>query len=386
MESIMSGKGNVGPLTGVRVIDLTAVVLGPVATLALADYGAEVIKVETPEGDIMRGNGIVKKKGTSSIFMAVNRNKKSLCLNLKDAKDKEKLLKLIKTADVLVHNMRTAAIKRLGLDYEQVKAVNPRLVYCVATGYADSGAFSGQPAFDEIIQAGCGLASLTGHERGVPEFPPILLADKIAGIYTANAVLAGLYHQSKTGEGQYIEVPMFESLVAFTMAEHLGGNTFVPPQGAVGYKRLLKNGRQPVPTKDGYAAMLPYTVRHWKAFFTYCGRTDLLEKYNLEDRAERNKHLSELYAHVRALTANYTTAELIAICHELDIPITKFYSIEEIHEHPHAKSVELFQTMKFGDDDEFVCVRPTTIFEKTPLTVRYGAPKLGEHNNELLGE
>ncbi|PJX27692.1 CoA transferase [Advenella sp. S44] len=377
---------NVGPLDGIRVIDLTAVVLGPVATQTLADFGAEVIKIESPEGDLMRANGVVKSKGMSSIFLAINRNKKSVSLNLKDLKEKEQLLELIKTADVLVHNMRTTAIKRLGLDYDTIKEANPKLVYCAATGYGDHGDFNGQPAFDDIIQAGCGLASLSGHERGIPEYAPMLLADKIAGVYTANAVLAGIIHQLKTGEGQYIEVPMFETLVAFSMTEHLGGDTFIPPLGEAGYKRLLKNGRKPVPTSNGYAAMLPYTASHWKAFFSYCGRDDLLEKYELNDRHERNKRISELYSDLQSLTVNYSTEELVHICRQLDIPATQFYSIHNITEHPHIKSVNLFEKFNHKKEGEILCIRPTSLFEKTPLGIQGGAPTLGEHNDDYLNQ
>ena len=376
----------VGPLDGVRVIDLTSVVLGPVATQTLGDLGAEVIKIESPEGDLMRANGVVKSKGMSSIFIAINRNKKSVMLDLKDSGDKQQLIELINTADVFVHNMRTAAIKRLGLDYEAIKDINPKLVYCAATGYGDDGDFKGQPAFDDIIQAGCGLASLVGSERQVPEFAPMLLADKIAGIYTANAILAGVCHQLRTGQGQYIEVPMFETLVAFTMAEHMGGHTFIPPLGDAGYARLLRHGRKPVPTRDGYAAILPYTASHWKALFSYCRRDDLLDKYELDDRHERNKRIPELYQDLRALTADFTTEALIDICRQLDIPATKFYSIHNISEHPHLQSVGLFEASRHPSQGDIVSIRPTPLFEKTPVSVRCGAPELGQHNDEYLNK
>ncbi len=376
----------VGPLDGVRVIDLTSVVLGPVATQTLADLGAEVIKIESPEGDLMRANGVVKSKGMSSIFIAINRNKKSVMLDLKDSQEKQRLLDLVKTADVFVHNMRTAAIQRLGLDYDTIKDINPKLIYCAATGYGDDGAFKGQPAFDDIIQAGCGLASLVGSERQVPEFAPMLLADKIAGIYTANAILAGVCHQLRTGQGQYIEVPMFETLVAFTMAEHMGGHTFIPQLGDAGYARLLQHGRKPVPTRDGYAAILPYTAAHWKAFFSHCRRDDLLGKYELDDRHERNKRIPELYQDLRALTADFTTEELIAVCRQLDIPATQFYSIHNISTHPHLQSVGLFEATRHPSQGDIVSIRPTPLFEKTPVSLRCGAPELGQHNDEYLNK
>lgn len=374
-----------GPLEGIRVIDLTAVVLGPMATQVLADSGADVIKVEPLEGDLMRANGMARTKGMSSTFMNLNRNKRSVAVDLKRPEGVQAVLALIKTADVLVHNMRVKAINRLGLGYDAVAAVNPQIVYCAATGFGEGGSHAGQPAFDDVIQGACGLADLVGREAGRPEYPPTLLADKVAGLATANAVLAALVRKARTGEGQYVEVPMFETMVAFTMTEHLGGKGFVPPIGPAGYARLLKGGRKPTPTKDGYLALLPYTEQHWSAFFSALGRKDLFEKYDLSSRHERNKRIHELYDDLRLVTKDFTSAELVALCSKLDVPVTEIYSIDNIDQHAHAQSVGLFETHEHPSEGKIMVIRPTAVFGKTPAAIVRHAPNIGEHTGEVLG-
>ncbi len=239
-----------GPLAGVRVLDLTAVVLGPLATQILGDYGADAIKLEPLEGDLMRANGVSRQRGMSSIFLALNRNKRSLAIDLKRPEGLATVRRLLPTVDVLVHNMRSAAIERLGLGYSACAALNPRLLYCVASGFGEDSPDAGKPAFDDVIQAACGLAWLigqsSGQASGQPDYVPSLIADKTTGLALANAVLAALFERTQSGQGQYVEVPMFETMVAFTLAEHLGGLSFEPPAGPAGYARLLAGGRKPV--------------------------------------------------------------------------------------------------------------------------------------------
>jgi len=375
-----------GPLAGVRVLDLTSVVLGPVATQILGDYGADVIKVESLEGDLMRANGTSKRRGMSSIFLSVNRNKRSIAIDLKSAEGVEAIRRLLPKVDVLVHNMRVAAIERLGLGYEAVRAINPGLVYCVATGFGEDGPDAGQPAFDDVIQAACGIAALIGHERGEADYAPTLLADKTAGMATANAVLAALFHQARTGEGQYVEVPMFETMVAFTMTEHLGGQTFIPQAGPAGYARLLAGGRKPAPTRDGYVAMLPYTTAHWVALFDAAGREDLARQCATEDRQARNARVKQLYADMKAVTRELSTDECVALCRRLDIPITKIWSIDELTSHPHLKAVGLFQRVEHPTEGPILTIRPAARFARTPAELALPAPTLGQHDSEILGE
>lgn len=378
-----------GPLAGIRVLDLTAVVLGPLATQILGDYGADVIKVEPPGGDLMRANGVSKHRGMSSIFLAINRNKRSLAIDLKTREGIEVIHRLLPTVDVVVHNMRVPAIERLGLGYAALSALKPDLVYCVATGFGESGPHAGKPAFDDVIQAASGLAALIGHESGVPDYVPTLLADKTCGMALCNAVLAALLHQARTGEGQYVEVPMLETMVAFTMAEHMGGLTFEgpdAPKAPAGYARLLAGGRKPAPTRDGAVAMLPYTASHWVKFFQAAGRDDLAQEYNLEDKHERNAKIKQLYADMHGVTRQMSTDELMSLCERLDIPATRIWHIQDLPDHPHLRAVGLFQSMDHPTEGPIRAVRPPTLFAATPAELALPAPLAGEHTDGLMRE
>jgi crotonobetainyl-CoA:carnitine CoA-transferase CaiB-like acyl-CoA transferase len=375
-----------GPLAGVRVLDLTAVVLGPLATQILGDFGADVIKVEPPEGDLMRANGVSKVRGLSSIFLAINRNKRSLAIDLKRPEGVAALQRLLPTVDVLVHNMRTAAIERLGLGHAACAAINPRLVYCVATGFGEAGPDAGKPAFDDVIQAACGLAGLIGHDSGEPDYVPSLIADKTTGLALANAVLAALFERCHSGLGQFVEVPMFETMVAFTLAEHLGGLSYQPAQGPAGYARLLAGGRRPAPTRDGHVALLPYTAEHWRRLFSRVGRDDLSEKYAVDDRHARNARFQEMYAEMAAITRTLSTTELLALCTELDIPATRIHRIDDLPAHPHLVAVGLFQPQQHPSAGAIVAMRPATLFARTPAELALPAPTLGEHSVAVLQE
>jgi crotonobetainyl-CoA:carnitine CoA-transferase CaiB-like acyl-CoA transferase len=381
-----SSRPATGPLAGIRVLDLTSVVLGPVATQILGDYGADVIKVEGLEGDLMRSNGVSKQKGLSSIFLAINRNKRSLSIDLKSPSGAAALRALLPSIDVLVHNMRIAAIERLGFGYDAVAALNPKIVYCVATGYGQDGPDKDKPAFDDVIQAGCGMAALNGHASNVPDYAPTLLADKTCGLALANAVLAALFHRERCGVGQYVEVPMLETMTAFTLTEHLGGLTFDPPTAKAGYARLLAGGRKPAPTRDGFVAMLPYTSDHWEALFEHVGRPELAKKYNLSDRYQRNSRIVELYADLAHITGQMTTQECLAICTELDIPATRIYGLDELPQHPHLVAVGLFETGQHPVVGAMLSIRPTTKFSASPAQLRLFAPVLGQHTHEVLRE
>ena len=375
-----------GPLAGYRILDLTAVVLGPLATQILGDYGADIIKVEPPAGDLMRANGVSKNRGMSSIFLAINRNKRSLSIDLKTPEGLEIIHRLLPSVDVVVHNMRVDAIERLGLGYGALSALKPNLVYCMATGFGESGPDAGKPAFDDVIQAASGIASLIGNETGKPDYAPTLLADKTCGLALANAVLAALLHRERTGQGQLVEVPMLETMVAFTMAEHLGGLSFEPPLGPAGYVRLLAGGRKPAPTRDGHIAMLPYTAAHWVAFFKDVGRDDLAARYDLEDRHERNAKIRQIYADMASVTSQMSTDECLALCERLDIPATRIYSINELPEHPHLKAVGLFESVEHPSEGPIRSVRPSTLFERSPAQISMHAPLLGQHTDEMMRE
>lgn len=375
-----------GPLSGIRVLDLTAVLLGPFATQILGDFGAEIVKVESPAGDHMRANGVSLHPGMSSIFLAVNRNKRSLCLDLGQPGGANVLRRLVGQFDVFVHNMRIDAIERLGFGYEAVRAINPQIVYCAATGFDQDGPDAAKPAFDDIIQAASGMVALNGMGREQPDYIPMLVADKTAGMAVVNAVLAALFHREKTGRGQYIEVPMLETLAGFVLAEHMGGMTFEASDKPAGYARVMNGGRRPYATKDGHLAMLPYTGDHWCAFFEHAGRPDLIETFSVKDRQKLNANIRAVYDAVGVLMLERKTAEWMAICMACDIPATPIYTLDELPAHPQLKAVDLFQTMQHPSEGSIRYVRPATKFAQTPASVRAPAPRLGEHSLEVLRE
>lgn len=373
-----------GPLHGIRVLDLTTVVLGPYATQILGDYGAEVIKVESPEGDLMRANGVARHSGMSSIFLSINRNKRSIALDLKKPEGRRLFLELAAGVDVVVHNMRVAAIDRLGLGYEAAKAVNPKLVYCAATGFGQDGPDRSKPSFDDIVQAASGLASLMGTEKGSPTYVPALIADKTAGLALVNAVLAALLHRERTGEGQYVEVPMFETLVEFNLAEHLGGLAFEPPLGGAGYARIVSGGRRPLSTSDGHVTILPYNPAQWIKLFRYLGREDILARYPIGDRHELNASVRQLYAELAEEGPKRTTDQWMEICGQLDLPATPIYSLDDLPNHPHLKAVGMFQVMEHPSEGAVRYVRPAVRFTASPASVRLPAPRLGQDTASVL--
>lgn len=379
-------SGHQGPLDGIRVLDLTSVVLGPIATQILADYGADVIKIESPEGDLMRSNGVSKNSGMSSIFLTLNRNKRSIVLDLKCSEDQEALRKLIAEADVLVHNMRADAIGRLGFSYDAVAKIKPDIVYCMASGFGQAGSYRARPAFDDIIQASCGLVALSSSDGRDPEFFPSLLADKTAGLTLANAVLGGLFYKQRHGIGQFIEVPMFETLVAFVMAEHMGGACFVPDIAPPGYSRILHGGRRPMKTSDGWICALPYTGRHWQAFFRVCGLEGVGNNFQVNDREQLNANMRELYKVMAEVLPQRSTKEWLELFESIDVPCAPISALAQVFDNPHLKEVGVIQESDHPTEGTIREIRPTTRFSKTPLTIRSHAPSLGEHTEAVLSQ
>lgn len=388
-ESLKTAKRQAtckGPLDGIRVVDLTSVVLGPIATQLFADFGADVIKVEGPAGDIIRSNGVSRTKGMGSIYLSLNRNKRSIVLDLKNEKDKAVLRELIGKADVLVHNMRVKAIEKLGFGYETVKQLNPALVYCVATGFGQDGPDKDKPAFDDIIQASCGFVGISSLGKEAPEYSPNLIADKTVGLYMANAVMAALVHRGRSGKGQYVEVPMLETMASFVLAEHMAGLSFPDSNEPAGYKRIINGGRRPYKTKDGWIGVLPYTEKHWRAFFSAVDKAELIETFDIADRAKRNARIQEIYAALASITPLKTTAEWVDICTDLDIPVTRIYSLDDLPDHPHLKAVGFFEESDHPSVGNIRQVRPVTRFSETPLSIYRHAPELGENTQEILEE
>ena len=372
-----------GPLKGIRVLDLTTVVLGPFATQTLGDWGADVIKIEGLNGDTARNSGLFRNKGMAANFLQLNRNKRSLALDLKTEGGKEALRRLIPTADALVTNIRPAGMGRLGFGYEACKALNPRLIYAVATGFGQDGPWRARPAFDEIIQAASGFASALGTDE-VPEFAPTLAADKLTGMALASAVCAALYQRERSGVGQQLEVPMLETLAAFNSVEMMGGLSFEPPIGPPVYKRMRH--RKPAQTKDGWMIMLPYSAANWNAFFQAVGRPELTEELEINDPGKRAENIDIIYAKMREIASTRTNAEWEELLLRIDVPHTIFTRMAEVTEQPHLKAVDMFPVVEHPSEGALRLARPPTRFMSTPANIRRDVPLLGEHTAEVLRE
>ncbi len=372
-----------GPLKGYRILDLTTVLFGPFGTQTLGDWGAEIIKVETLTGDTWRNSGQFRNRGMSGQFMAANRNKRSIALDLKNPEAKEVLRRLIPTVDALVSNIRPAGLARLGFSYDVCKELNPKLVYAVATGFGQNGPWAARPAFDEIIQAASGFASAMGTDDE-PAFVPSLVGDKLCGMALTSAVTAALLHRERTGEGQMVEVPMLETLAAFNSIEMFGGLAFVPPIGPSGYNRM--KARRPVRTKDGWLTMLPYSADNWCAFFEAVGHPDCIEEFAVRDPVARARNIDKIYDRMREFAPSKTTAEWEEILLRIDVPHTAFARLAEIAEQPHLKAVEMFPVLDHPTEGKIMQARPPARFSASPASIRRMPPRLGEHSREVLRE
>lgn len=374
-----------GPLEGTRIVDLTTVVLGPYATRILADLGADVIKVETFSGDQTRHYKPLKHDGMSGYFLNLNRNKRSVAVNLKTPQGKEILSRLLGGANAFVHNMRQQAADRLGLSYEDVRRLNPEIVYCGAVGFGSAGPYSGRAAYDDVIQAGSGLAGLYAMVHGEPAFAPTVLCDKVTGQTVAYAVMAALLQQAKGGGGQAVEVPMLETAAEFALVEHLHGSTFSPPLGGVGFKRVLSRYRKPFRTSDGYMCILPYSDSNWADFFRFVGRTELLDDARFSALSERVEHIDLLYAMVEEEAPRFSNAQWQVFCDKVSIPCMPVRSLEEVIDDEHLKAVGLIALHEHPTEGAYRVVRSPVQFE-APFQIHHHAPRLGQDTIGVLEE
>ena len=375
-----------GPLTGVRVVDCTTVVLGPWAAQQLGDLGADVIKVEPPEGDTTRQLGPMRNPGMGAFYLAVNRNKRSIVLDLKQEAARDVLRRLAARADVLLHNYRPHAARRLGMSYEAFRAINPRIVYVGTYGFRATGPYGHKPAYDDVIQAASGVASLQEALAGEPRYLPTIVADKTSSMTVLAAVLAALYHQALTGEGQEVEVPMLESMAAWVMVEHLYGETFVPAVESVGYKRVLNRYRRPFRTKDGYLAILPYTDQNWRDFFAIVGRADLLADPRFATLGTRLRHIELLYEEVAKVAPTRSNGEWLTELDRHNIPAMVVNTLESLLRDPHLEATGFWQTVEHPTEGTLRLPGLPAAYSKTPGAIRRLPPRLGEHSTEILRE
>ncbi len=387
-----------GPLAGVRIVDMTSVVFGAYATQMLGDLGADVIKVEFPGGrrggggDIMRWAGHGQPDGPEDlgpIYMTINRNKRSILLDLREERAARALRRLIKSADVFAASVRYDGLTRLGLDYEALKAIKPDIVYVHGAGYGSEGPYAGEPAYDDLIQSACGFADLLPRVDGdpTPRLLPSLVADKVSGHFMVQATLAALFHKQRTGEGQFVEVPMLECMTSFNLAEHFYGHVYDPPTGPWAYTRVANPERKPFPTKDGYIGLLPYTDQQWDQFFAVAGWAETVGKDpRFADYRTRAKHVADLYRLVDTVTREKTTDEWLALLKPLHIPVSKMNRLDELMDDPHLKAVGLFERYEHPEAGAYFNLRPPVKYSKTPANIRRHPPRLGEHTEALLAE
>ena len=377
-----------GALADVRVVDLTSVLMGPFATQQLGDMGADVIKVEPPSGDTSRNVGAARHPGMAATFLHVNRNKRAIALDLKDARGREVLLRLAAQADVLMYNVRPQAMARLRLTYADVRAVNPRIIYVGMFGYGQGGPYAAKPAYDDLIQGAIGVPSLVATVGdGIPRYVPVTMVDRTVGTTAVAAVTAALYRREKTGVGQAIEVPMFETMVPYVLGEHLAGATFEPTLGPPGYPRLLARERTPFPTSDGYVCALIYTDGHWRAFCKMIGdparaSTDP----RLADIGTRTRHSGELYSWVATLMRTRTTDAWLALFDDADIPAMRLHSLSSLPQDPHLAAVGYFTHVEHPSEGQILQMEHAQTWSESPPSTRRLAPRLGEHSIEILGE
>ena len=372
-------------LKGLRVIDLSTVVLGPYATQLVADMGADVIKVEPKGGDVFRAARPGRAGGDGAGFLNLNRNKRSIALDLTTAEDTKILTDLVATADVFVHNLRDGGARKLGVDYASICAQKPDIVYCSARGFG-RGVYGDEPAYDDCIQAASGLAWLNADESGTPRFVRTVLCDKVAGLHLAFAVATGIAARACTGRGCFIETPMFEAMASFLLIEQLSGQTFVPPLPDRGYARLNAAGRRPYPTRDGYVAIMPYTAAQWRRFLELIDKCELADSPTIADDEMRSRNIEALYELIEEAAPQRTTQEWLALLREADIPCAPVNRLEDLPEEPHLAAAGYFRSMTHPQEGELMYAGSPFAVAGAEAHADHPAPALDADREEILSE
>lgn len=379
-------KTNHGALAGYRIIDLTSVAFGPYATQILGDNGADVIKVEAPAGDITRDIQPARHRGMGHFYLNANRNKRSLVLDLKQPPGREALLRLVKDADVLVHSVRQEAMNRLGLSYEDCRAVNPKLIYVAGIGFNPDGPYAGKAAYDDIIQGLSGMVAMQAITTGEPRFVPASIADKVASTHLVYAILMALLHRERAGEGQRVDVPMLECLVGFNLVEHAAGKLFDPPLGEAGYSRARAPSRKPFATRDGYVCVLPYTTRHWQNFFRLADRPEMVNDARVTDPVRRSQSFDALYRILADIVATWDTDALLQALDGADIPAGRVNSFDDLFTDPQLRATGFLEYRDHPTEGRIAVTDNPIGFSKSPGGVRRFAPRQGEDSVEVLRE
>ncbi len=382
-------KQQASALSGIKIIDMTSVVFGPLATQMLGDLGADVIKIESPEGDMLRLVQPAQNPGMGAAFIGTNRNKRSVVIDLKTPNGREQLLALLKDADVFVSSIRPAALARLDLSPDRLRALNPDLITVAAVGFGSDGPYADKPAYDDSVQSVSGMASLAMMQNpdNPPAYAPTIIADKLGGVTAAHAIMTALFHRERTGQAQHVEVPMFETLTGFLMVEHMAAATFEDVPQNFGYSRMLVPHRRPVQTKDGYITILPYSNAQWARFFKAVGREDMLDHPWVTNMDERSANIGGIYDMVAQIAPERTTAEWVALMEQADIPAMPVRRLQDLPHDPHLADTGFFQQTDHPSEGPIWTTKPPVKYSLTPA--RHDilpVPKLGEHTEEILGK
>lgn len=391
MDKIFTHRNNFShmtPLDGLRIIDMTSVLMGPFASQTLADMGADVIKIEAPAGDVVRQIGPAHHAGMGPIFLNTNRNKRSVVLDLKHPEGVAALKRLLADADVLMYNVRPQAMARLGLDYESVRAINPRLVYAGLFGFGQDGPYAARPAYDDLIQGAATLPYLIAHSSGgIPRYVPTAMADRIVGQAAVGAILATLLARARTGQGDRVDIPMFETMVAFVLGDHLGGLTFEPPLDEGGYARQLSPERRPYRTRDGYICALVYNDKQWTGFLQGIGRASLSqEDARFASFASRARHIDYVYGWLSKVFEQRTTQEWFELLEAADVPFMPMHDLHSILSDPHLQATGFFETLQHPSEGTIRSMRLAPRWQTARPAPPRPAPRLGEHTVQVLRE
>ncbi|WP_375000680.1 CaiB/BaiF CoA transferase family protein [Aeromicrobium sp. CTD01-1L150] len=373
-----------GALRGITVLDLTTVIMGPYATAMLGDMGAEVIKVEAHDGDLSRKLGPRRHENMTALSMNLQRNKHSIALDLKSGGSRDVLERLVRSCDVVVTNLRPRSREPLGLTYENLRELRPDVILCSAQAYAESSARRDYPAYDDMVQAASGAASLAQHIDGEARYAPSVIADKVSGLHMVIGIMAALVHRSTTGEGQHVEIPMVDTMINFNLVEHFGGHTFEPAEGPFGWSRILVPERAPYRTADGFVCLLPYSDANWRDFFEIAGLNDLATDPRFDSLGVRHQNMGDLLALVHEATPRHTTQEWLAMCHARNIPASALLDLRDIAEDPYAREQSLVTLEEHPTEGMYYATLSPFRLNVTPVTLRKHAPGIGGDTVDIL--
>lgn len=374
-----------GPLEGLRVLDLSSVLMGPYATQILGDYGAEVIKVEAPAGDLVREITPARHQGMGAMYLNSNRSKESIVLNLKTDEGRKAVLRMVKDCDIVVTNVRPRKMDRLGLTWEALSEANPQIIYAALVGFDQNGPYAGRPAYDDLIQGGVCIPHLFQRAGQAPAYVPAAICDRIVGMSAINAILAAVIERGRSGKGQKVEVPMYETMLSMILADHLGGLTFIPPLDQGGYRRHLSPDRKPYETKDGHVCALIYNDGHWERFFRELGRPEMPgADPRYATFAARMAHIDEVYAELGELMKTRTTADWLSLFERADVPAMPMNSFESVLEDPHLAVTGFFQEVDHPTEGRIRQMAVPASFSRTPAEPQRLAPSMGADARAVL--